>query len=69
MTRFVTANGKALWAAIDPDSHHLTGRVCDRKFPAFCAPFPSEQAAVAALLEAGGVLDVIKPLSKPGRQK
>lgn len=61
MTRFVTANCKALWAGIDPDSHHLEGRVCERKFAAYCAPFKTEKDAIAALLEAGGVLDVIEP--------
>ena len=69
MTRFVTANAKTLWAGIDPDSHHVNCRVCERKFAAFCAPFKSEEEAIAALLEAGGVLDVIAEPSKPGRQK
>lgn len=69
MARFLTANEKSLWAAIDPDSHHLVGRVCERRFSAYHAPFISEEEAAAALLEAGGVLDVVNPPPKPGKQK
>ena len=57
MTRFLTANGKTLWAAIEPDSRCDQPRVCERRFPAFLAPFRTEEVAAAALLEAGGVLD------------
>jgi hypothetical protein len=49
-----------LWAAIDPDAHHLTGRVCERRFGAFCAPFRSEAEGAEALIEAGATLDVRK---------
>jgi hypothetical protein len=61
MARFVTANDKTLWAAIDPDSHHLNGRVCERKFAAYLAPFRTEDEAIAALLAADGILDAVGP--------
>ncbi len=67
--RFVTANGKSLWAGIDETAHHLAGRVCERRFGAYLAPYRTEQDAIEALLEAGGVLDVTVPSPKPGRQK
>lgn len=64
MSRFITAthpeHGK-LWAAIDEAAHHLDGRVCDRRFSAFLAPFRTEAEAATALLEAGGILDVDQP--------
>ncbi|MBV9528202.1 hypothetical protein [Sphingomonas sp.] len=60
MSRYLTGthpqHGK-LWAAIDPGAHHLTGRVGERKFVAYLAPFRSEEEAAAALLEAGAALD------------
>ena len=68
MTRFVTANGKTLWVGIDETAHHLDGRVCERKFGAYLAPFRTEDEAIGALLEAGGVLDVIVQPPKLGRQ-
>lgn len=64
MSRFVTASHPKhgrLWAAVDPQAHHLTGRVCERRFAAFLAPFRNEEEAAAALLQAGGVLDVEQP--------
>lgn len=71
-SRFLTAthpkHGK-LWAAIDPDVHHLTGRICERRFSAYTAPFRTENEAAAALLDAGAVLDVSTPPAEPGRQK
>ncbi len=42
-----------LWAAIDPAAHHVEGRVAERRFSAFLAPFKSHEEAVAALLAAG----------------
>jgi hypothetical protein len=69
MSRFLTANDRTLWAAIDPDSHHLEGKVRERRFAAYLEPFKSEEEAAAALLEAGGVLDVIVPPRPPGRHK
>lgn len=59
--RFLTAEHPehgTLWAAIDPDAHHLDSRVAQRRFAAFLAPFRSEEEAAAALLEAGGALSV-----------
>lgn len=47
------ANGEVRWAAIDPCARHLEGRVCDRRFPAYCAPFVQEAEARQALLEVG----------------
>lgn len=69
MTRFLTANGKQLWAAVEPDSR-FTGepRVCERRFPAYLAPFLSEEEAAAALIAAGGVLDAMGAPPEPGRQ-
>lgn len=64
MSKFVTAEHPKrgrLWAAVDPDAHHLDGRVCDRRFSAFLAPFRTEEEAAAALLKAGGILDVDQP--------
>jgi hypothetical protein len=66
--RFLTANGRGLWAGVDPDTHHLEGRVSERRFGAYLAPFKTEEEAAAALLEAGGVLDVIQPPLQPGRK-
>jgi hypothetical protein len=68
MTRFLTANDRSLWAAIDPTSHCEDPKVRERRFNAYLAPFRTEEDAAAALLEAGGVLDVIQPPAKPGKQ-
>lgn len=68
MTRFVTANGKTLWAAIEPETRCSEPKVRDRRFGAFLAPFRSEQEAIAALLEAGGTVDAIEAPKRPGRQ-
>jgi hypothetical protein len=57
LTAYHPEHGR-LWAAIDRHAHHLTGRVCERRFAAFCAPFRSEEDAAKALLEAGGTLEV-----------
>jgi hypothetical protein len=65
--RFLTANDHGLWAGIDPDTNHLEGRVCERRFGAYLAPFKTEEEAAVALLEAGGVLDVAAAPTKPGR--
>ncbi|MEO8455256.1 MAG: hypothetical protein ABI454_08850 [Sphingomicrobium sp.] len=46
-----------LWAAVDPDAHHLSGRVCQRRFAAYLAPFRSEEEALQVLLAAGAVLE------------
>lgn len=64
LTALHPKHGK-LWAAVDPETHHLTGRVCERRFAAFCAPFPSEAEAAKALLEAGGMLDVAVGTGRP----
>lgn len=69
MTRFLTADGRRLWAAIEADTRCDEPRVCERRFPAYLAPFRSEEEAAAALLEAGGVLDVIEGPRRPGRQQ
>jgi hypothetical protein len=60
LTGIHTRHGK-LWAAIDPEAHHLNGRVCERRFAAFCAPFRTEAEASEALLAAGAVLDIDGP--------
>lgn len=58
--RFITAShpqhGK-LWAAIDPESRVPEPRVCERKFSAFMRPFRTDDAAIQALLAAGGGLE------------
>ena len=55
-SRFVTATHPArgaLWAAIDERTHHLEGRIAERRFTAFLAPFKSREEAEAALIAAG----------------
>lgn len=69
MTRFLTANEKQLWAAIEPDTRCDKPKVRDRRFAAWLAPFKTEEDAAAALLGAGGVLDVIEPPAKLGRRR
>lgn len=56
-----------LWAAVDPLAHHLTGRVSERRFAAFCAPFKSEKEAAAALQKAGAALDPPSAKRRPGK--
>lgn len=68
MTRFLTANRGALWAAIEPDTRCDEPKVRERRFNAYLVPFKTEEEAAAALLEAGGVLDV-NPPRKQGRPK
>lgn len=48
-----------LWASIDPTARYLQGRVCERRFAAYCAPFTDETEARAALVEAGADPDSI----------
>ena len=69
MTRFLTANARTLWAAIEPDTRCTEPKVRERRFNAYLAPFRSEEEAAQALLDAGGVLDVIQPPKKPGPQQ
>jgi hypothetical protein len=55
-TRIITAEHPkmgTLYAAIDPRVHHVAGRVAERRFGAFLAPFPDEICAIAALRAAG----------------
>lgn len=55
-SRYVTASHPALgtlWAAIDERTHHLAGRIAERRFSAFLAPFRSREEAEAALIAAG----------------
>lgn len=42
-----------LYAVVDPASRFVEGRVCERKFAAFLAPFPDELSARQALKAAG----------------
>jgi hypothetical protein len=59
VAKFLTADHPEhgrLWAAIDPDAHHLSSRVAQRRFVAFMSPFRNEAEAAQALLAAGGVL-------------
>ncbi len=57
---FVTAEHPergTLWAAIDEQAHHLTGKVAERRFGAFLAPFQSREQAAAALRLAGCAME------------
>ena len=45
-----------LFAAFDPSARFVEGRVCERKFAAFLAPFPDEASARMALKSAGARL-------------
>ena len=42
-----------LWASIDPNVNYLEPRITEGRFAAYLAPFRSEEAARAALSEAG----------------
>ena len=42
-----------LWVAIDANAHHLQPRVGERRFAAYLAPYPNEEAARRALIGAG----------------
>lgn len=44
-----------LWAAVDPDCHHLEGVVAEMRFSAFLRPFRSDDDARAALTATGAV--------------
>lgn len=46
-----------LWAAIDPDVHHIEPEVRDSRFGARLAPFRSLGEAKAALIAAGALLE------------
>lgn len=59
MSCFVTAEHPqhgTLWACVDPEAHEGEGRVAERRFVAFLAPFKSEEDAAEALIAAGAVL-------------
>jgi hypothetical protein len=47
----------ALFATFDRASHHVQPQLGTSRFAAFLAPYPSEEAARRALLEAGAVLE------------
>lgn len=44
-----------LWASIDPNVNYLEPRISEGRFAAYLAPFRSEEAARAALLETGAI--------------
>lgn len=67
MTRFITANGNALWAAIEPDTRCQAPQIAERRFAAYLKPFASEDSAIAALVAAGGSIDPVSPPPRPGR--
>jgi len=57
-TRFLIGelpDGSERWVSIDELARHLEGRVCERRFPAYCAPFTSEAEARFALKAAGAL--------------
>lgn len=49
----VLANGEQRWAAIDVDMHHVESAIGETRFGGYLKPFPSEEAARAALAAAG----------------
>jgi hypothetical protein len=42
-----------LWAAVDPNMHHLQSAIGERRFAAYLSPFRDEDSARAALIAAG----------------
>jgi hypothetical protein len=42
-----------LWAAIDPDARYAEAAIGERRFAAYLKPFPDEDSAKQALLDAG----------------
>jgi hypothetical protein len=46
-----------LWAAVDPNCHHLEGKVEELRFSAFLCPFRSDDDARAALTAAGALVE------------
>ena len=48
--------GGKLYAAVDPSARYVTPMPCAMRFAATLAPFPSVEAATAALAGAGAVL-------------
>lgn len=71
--RFMIGKSKntshSLWAGIDEDAHHIDGRVCERRFPAYCAPFTSEAQAREALIKEGCDPDSIIAENRPKRTR
>ena len=57
------------WAGIDEAARHLQGRVCERRFGAYCAPFRNDSEARQALLEAGCAPDSISAEIRPRRAR
>jgi hypothetical protein len=46
-----------LWAAVDPNCHHLDGKVEELRFSAFLCPFRSDDEVRTALVAAGAILE------------
>lgn len=44
-----------LWASVHPNVNYLEPRITEGRFAAYLAPFRSEEAARAALLETGAI--------------
>lgn len=49
------ASGERRWAAIDVNLHHIDSAIGETRFGGYLKPFPSEEAARAALTAAGAV--------------
>lgn len=49
------ATGSAAFAAVDPDAHHVEGKLGERRFTAFPAPYTCEADARNALAAAGAI--------------
>ena len=45
-----------LFAAVAPEARHVAPQVCEGRFAATLAPFPTREAAERALLDAGAVI-------------
>ena len=56
----------SLWASVDAATQCTKPRVAERRFSAFLAPYRSEEDAAAALIGAGGTLDVISSNGRRG---
>jgi hypothetical protein len=56
-----------LWASIDEHVNYLEPRITEGRFAAYLAPFRSEDAARAALLETGAIYIEAEDRKRRGR--
>ena len=50
------ANSRLRFAGVNPEARFVEGRVCDSRFAAKLAPYPSRDAALEALRQMGAVV-------------